>query len=187
MDIAQLPRHRFTVDEFHRMGEAGIISGEDRVELIEGEIIQMTPISSRHAGCVNRLTRLFSSKAGSRALLGVQNPVQIAGHTEPQPDVVLLRPRDDDYMNSHPGPADVLLLVEVAESSLEYDRDVKVPAYARAGIPEVWLVDLVHGNIEVSLQPTPGGFQKTFTLGAGEGLAPSLLPDISLQVGEIIS
>jgi len=135
-------KHRFTVGEYHQLSQAGILSENKRVELIEGEIIEMVPIGSKHAACVNRLNQLFFNKAGQQTVVSVQNPIRLDKHSEPQPDLALLKPCPDFYADEHPGPQDVLLVVEVAETSQEYDREVKLPLYARAGIPEVWLVDL---------------------------------------------
>src|SRR5688572_9639529 len=120
------------------MADAGVLRPGDRVELLGGEIVEMTPIGSAHAGCVNTLTRLLVRLAGDRAVVHVQNPIRLSRFDESQPDVALLRPRPDLYRSAHPGPADVLLVVEVAEASLGFARDVKAPLYARAGIPEVW-------------------------------------------------
>lgn len=133
----QLLKRLFTVAEYHRMAEAGILGEDDRVELIEGEIVGMTPISSRHAGQVNRLVRLFTQRLGGRAILSVQNPIRLGEHSEPQPDVALLRPRPDFYATAHPGSEDVLLVIEVADlsacdaqagTSAAYDREVKPPS-----------------------------------------------------------
>src|SRR6266851_5672561 len=127
-------RRRFTAEEYHRMGEAGILCEEDRVELIEGEIIVMSPIGLRHAACVARLTRELPVALGRRALLWPQNPVRLFPDTEPQPDIVLLRPRPDDYAHAPAQPADALLVVEVADTSYRYDRHAKLPLYARSGV-----------------------------------------------------
>jgi Uma2 family endonuclease len=134
-----LRRHRLTVSEYHKMGEAGILGPHTRVELIDGEIIDMAPIESRHAGTVNMLVERLGKATGDRAILAVQNPLVLNDYWEPQPDVMLLRLRPDHYRNSHPGAADVLLLIEVAESSAGYDRNAKLPGYARHGIPEAAL------------------------------------------------
>lgn len=183
----QLLKRLFTVAEYHRMAEAGILSEDDRVELIEGEIVEMAPIGSRHAGHVNRLNRLFSQWAGDQAIVSVQNPVRLGEHSEPQPDLALLKPRSDFYAQSHPGPEDVLLVVEVAETSADYDREVKVPLYARFGVPEVWLVDLAGEGIEVYRQPSPQGYQEARTVRRGEAVAPLLLlPDLPLAVDAIL-
>ncbi len=131
---AQLLRRRFTVHEYHQMGQAGILGEDDRLELLEGEIVEMAPIGSRHQAVVDRLTRLFSNRLGDAAVVRVQGPVRLGEETEPQPDLLLLAPRADFYASAHPGPDDVLLLVEVSDSSTEYDREMKLPLYARYGI-----------------------------------------------------
>lgn len=182
----QIARRCFTVEEYHRMAAAGILSEDDRVELIEGEIVEMTPIGSRHASCAIRLNQLFSQRLGQRALVSVQNPIRLGERSEPQPDLALLRPRPDFYAQAHPEPRDVLLLVEVAETSGAYDREVKLPLYARAGIAEVWLVDLEHAGIEVYRQPGPQGYQFVQRVGPEARLAPQTFPDLALAVAEII-
>jgi Uma2 family endonuclease len=131
----QVQRRLFTVEEYHRMAEAGILSEDDRVELIEGELVTMSPIGSRHAACVARLTALLFP-VGGRGILWVQNPIRLGARSEPQPDVALLRYRPDFYASAHPGPEDVLLVVEVAETSADADRSLKIPLYARYGIPK---------------------------------------------------
>lgn len=141
--VPERPRHHgFNRMDYHRMAEAGILGEDDRVELIEGEIIDMTPIGSRHAGAVARVQTALQEAVGGQALVWVQNPVALGANSEPQPDLALLRPRHDFYAESLPQPGDVLLLIEVSDRSLAYDRDVKLPLYAAHGIPEVWLVDL---------------------------------------------
>ena len=139
-------RRRFTVYEYHRMGEAGILHEDDRVELIEGELVEMTAIGTRHFACVNRLNRLLVGALGDEAIVSVQNPVRLNEYNEPQPDLAVIRPRD--YRLSLPGPGDVLLLVEVSDTTLAYDRSVKLPLYARAGIGVVWIVYLPGWTIE---------------------------------------
>lgn len=179
----RLLTHRFTVEEYQEMGRAGILTKDDRVELIEGEIVQMSPIGSRHAACVNRLTRLL---VGERAIVAVQNPVRIAAHSEPQPDLALLRPRQDFYDTAHPAAADVLLVIEVIQSSEDYDREFKLPLYARAGIPELWLVDLQRGRIEVHQRPSGAKYRKATLLGAGDEISPHAFPQVSLKVKQIL-
>jgi Uma2 family endonuclease len=179
-------RRLFTVAEFHRMAEVGIFSEDDRVELLDGEIVEMTPIGSRHAAIVNRLNRLLSRRLGERAVVSIQNPIRVGEHSEPQPDVVLLKPRADFYAAAHPGPEDVLLLVEVAESSAEVDRAVKLPLYAAAGVAEVWLVDLAGERVEVYREPAAGGYQQTLTLARGDVVSPQAFPDLRLGVAEIL-
>ena len=142
-------KRKLTVDEYNRMGEAGILGPDERVELLDGELYTMAPIGEGHIGGVIGLTFLFNRHLLGRALVSVQNPVRLSNVSEPEPDLVLLQPRDDFYRTMKPRPEDVLLLVEVADSSLAHDRDTKLPQYAAAGIPEAWLVNLVDRRIEV--------------------------------------
>ena len=155
-----IPRHRFTVDDFARLGEAGIFAEDDRVELIDGEVRDMTPIGPPHAWIVNRLFRRLVLQLGDRAWVSAQNPLRLDGHTEPQPDLVVARGGGDDYAERHPEAGDVLLVVEVADSSLRYDRAEKMPRYARAGIPEAWLVDVAGRAVTVYSVPGPGGYAR---------------------------
>jgi Uma2 family endonuclease len=182
----QVLRRRFTVDEYYLMAKVGILHEDDRVELIEGEIVEMSPIGSRHAASVMRLTQYLSEKTGRHALVDVQNPVRLGEHSEPQPDVCLLKPRMDFYAGAHPGPADVLLLIEVADTSADYDRQVKIPLYARAGIGEVWLVDLTQNQVEVYRQPGPRGYRQILMPTAEDRLAPQALPDLALSPRDIL-
>lgn len=182
----ELVKRRFTVEEYQRMGKAGILTEDDRVELIEGEILQMTPIGPRHAACVDRLTRLFSKAVAERAIVRVQSPIRVAQHTEPQPDLVLLRPRADFYREAHPGPPDILVLVEVSETSAGYDRTVKLPLYARVGILEVWLVDLESELVEVHRTPETHGYQDLRQLRRGQPLAADALPEMTVSVSDIL-
>lgn len=181
----QVLRRRFTVEEYHQMGQAGILNKEDRVELLEGEIVEMAPIGSRHQATVDRLNWLFSGRAADAAVVRVQGPVRVAGDSEPQPDILLLRSRADFYAAAHPGPADVILLVEVSDSSIEYDREVKLPLYARHGIPEVWIVDLDKEVIEVYTDPTVDGYRGVSQLGRGQTLSPQHIALVELAVDEV--
>lgn len=149
----QVAKHFFTVEEFERMGEAGIFSQDARLELIEGEIVEMSPIGSRHAGCVLFLSRFLNRVVGDIAIVSTQNPIQLDDFTEPQPDIALLRLRDDFYREAHPTPQDVLLIIEVADTTVDYDRSVKLPIYAKAGIPEVWIVNLPADQVEIYADP----------------------------------
>jgi len=166
LSSAQSPyrRYRLTADDYHRMAKAGIFAEEDRVELIEGEIIEMAPIGSQHAAYVARLQKLLEHSAGDQAIIWIQNPVVLNDQSEPEPDICLLRPRTDFYASAHPHPADVLLIIEVADTSLAYDRDVKLPLYARHGIPEVWILDLENRCLHVFTGATETGYQQTQTL-----------------------
>jgi len=185
--VAQLaPTRRFNVHEYHRMAVAGILTEDDRVELIAGEIVEMPPIGSRHAACVDRLTRLFSSRVGDAALVRVQNPIRLSDVSEPQPDLALLEPRADFYAAAHPGPGEVLLIVEVADTSVGYDRSVKIPLYARAGIRELWLVDLERERIEVLRQPAAGSYRTAETHRRGGRVTIEALPGLEFPVDAIL-
>lgn len=182
----QVLRRSFTVDEYHRMAQAGIFSEDDRVELLKGEIVTMAPIGSRHQACVDRLTGLLSLQVARRAIVRVQGPVRLDEHSEPQPDVALLKNQAAYYAQAHPRPDDVLLVIEVAETSAEADRDIKVPLYARAGIPEVWLVDLSGECIEVFQKASPQGYQEVRRVRRGDRLAPRAFPDLDLAAHELL-
>ena len=182
-----LQRRRFTLDEYHRMGEAGILGEDDRVELIEGEIVVMSPIGSRHAGAVARASHFFTTRLGGRAIVWPQNPVILRALTsEPQPDVVLLAPRADFYASSLPEPSDVLLLVEVADSSLLYDRRTKAPLYARAGVPEMWLLNLEADRVEVFRRPTARRYADVRSIGRDERFSPLAFPDLVVTLADLI-
>ena len=181
-----LLRRRFTVEDYHRMARAGILTEDDRVELLEGEIVEMTPIGSRHAACVDRLTRLLTSALRDRVIVRVQSPIRLSQHSEPQPDLALLRPRPDFYVRAHPGPEDVLLVIEVAEASAEPDRAVKIPLYARAGVPAAWLVELAEERITGHEGPTPEGYRIVGELRRGDRLRLDPLPGLDLPVSEVL-
>ncbi|XZN91695.1 MAG: Uma2 family endonuclease [Microcoleus sp.] len=182
----QMQRRLFTVQEYHLMGEAGILGEDDRVELIEGEIVQMAAIGTRHASCVKRLIAVFSDLDRRRAIIGAQDPIQLTERTEPQPDIVLLQPRADYYATAHPVPSEVLLLVEVSDSTVGFDRDVKVPNYARSGIQEVWLWDLDVNCLEVYRAPTANGYTSLKKFERGETVAPLAFPEFEVTVDFIL-
>src|SRR4051794_31647009 len=179
-------RRQFTVAEYERMVEAGILAEDDRGELVEGEVIAMSPIGSRHAACVKRLNALLVAWAGSVAIVSVQDPIHLDDYNEPQPDLALLRPRADYYASGHPQPADVLLVVEVADTSLTYDWGVKVLLYAQAGIPEAWVVDLANDTIDVYAQPVNGIYRSASQVQLGQSLVSPTLPGLTLTVGSIL-
>lgn len=179
-------RRRFTVAEYNQMTEAGILTKYDRVELINGEIIEMSAINSRHAAAVKRLGRFLNRRIGEAALVGVQDPIQLDDYSEPEPDVSLVKLRDDFYAQAHPTPQDVLLIIEVAESSAVRDRVVKMPAYANALISELWIVDLQADFIEVYAQPANGAYQSIRKVRRGETLSPQALPKLVLKADEIL-
>ena len=178
------PRHRWTVAEYHRMGEVGLLNEDSRVELIDGEIMEMAPIGSEHGGKVNRFIYLFSKIFGDKAIIAAQNPVILGGYGEPQPDVAVLRWREDYYERAHPHAEDVLLIIEVSDSTLRYDRDVKVPLYANHGIPEVWLLDLQQKQLEIYREPTRGQYRQRECRRAGQ-TAPILCPDAVIDLAEL--
>ncbi|HEU4329179.1 MAG TPA: Uma2 family endonuclease [Roseiflexaceae bacterium] len=164
----QIARWQFTVSDYARMREIGILTEDDRVELIDGEVRPMTPIGPQHAAIVNRLNRLLAQQLGAPAIVSVQNPIQLDDHSEPQPDLAVLRSRADFYAQALPRPTDVLLLIEVADSTAAYDRNEKVPRYAAAGIPEVWLVDIAGLTLEQYTQPRNGRYYTQRVLERGE-------------------
>ncbi|MPZ15300.1 MAG: Uma2 family endonuclease [Chloroflexi bacterium] len=181
-----LNRRQFTVAEYYRMGEAGILGEDDRVELIEGEIVEMPPIGSRHASCVKRTHQLFARAIGDAAIVSVQDPLRLGDLSEPVPDVMLLRPRADFYAAGHPAAYDVLLLIEVSDTTLTYDQSVKAPLYARHGVSEVWIVDLDRAIVTVHRDPAPNGYRVTETRRRGDRLAPSAFPDSHCAVDDLL-
>jgi Uma2 family endonuclease len=174
------------VAEYHRMGEVGILTEGDRVELIEGQLVALAPIGSDHAGTSNALTRRLVQTVGDRGVVAVGNPVQLDDLSEPQPDFSVLKPRDDDYRRATPRPDEVLLLIEVANSSLAYDRNVKRSLYARHGIPEFWIVNLVAGEVEVCRLPLGEQYQSVLCVGRDGVLEPQLLPGVTIPVAALL-
>lgn len=168
---------RFTVSEYHRMAEAGILGEDDLIELLDGHLYVKSPIGSQHAACVNRLTRLFVLAARDQAIVHVQNPILLDPDSEPEPDVALLTPRDDAYAARHPRPDEVMLVVEVSGSTLAFDRDVKLPLYARAGIPEVWLAALDEDQIHIYRHPEADRYAEHATHERGDMLTVQALPE----------
>ena len=182
-----LPARRlFTVDEYYRMAETGILGEDDRVELIEGEIVRMSPIGPRHSGAVIRLNTLFSQRLAGSIMLSPQNPVRLGQRSEPQPDVVLLRPRADFYASTHPTPEDILLVIEVADSSVEYDLGRKARLYARHAIPELWVLDQRDDRLVVSRDPTPRGYATVQALDRGQSISPLAFPEVTFTVQELL-
>lgn len=178
----QVKRWLFTVDDYARMGEAGILGEDDRVELIAGEIIAMSSIGAPHAGTINRLSNLLPRTLGDTAIIAVQNPIRLSRYSEPQPDLAVLRPRADAYRRVHPIPADVFLLMEVADTSLAYDRSVKLPLYAEASIPEVWIWNVIAEEVERYTEPVEGVYCRMERAGWGQRLASLALPALVLDV-----
>lgn len=181
----EVDRHRFSIADFHRLAEAGILTENTRVELIKGKLIDMAPIGSRHGGLVNRLARLRFVTVGRSAIVSIQDPVVLAPHSQPRPDLALLRLRADDDMDSHPTAADVWLIVEVADSTLAYDCTIKLPLYARHGIPEVWLIDAATRRLLRDQQPKDSLWQSSDELSAQDSVAPLMLPGQTLRLAEL--
>lgn len=186
--VTEVVRRHFTIDEYHRMAQTGILSEDDRVELIEGGIFRMTPVGYRHAGCVKRLNHLLLRALESEAIVSVQDPIALSDTSEPEPDLALLAPRDDFYDDRHPNASDVRLVIEVADTSVAFDREVKLPAYARAGIPEVWIVDLEEDQVELYRSPAQGEYRESRTLkrGSEEPFSPQAFPALKLTVAQVL-
>ena len=180
-------RRLFTVEEYQRMGQAGILKPGERVELIRGEIVEMSPIGRRHVAFVNNFNQLLVMRLAGRAIVSVQNPVVVAAHSEPQPDLALLRHRAVPYKDAEVTAADVLLLIEVAETSLRYDRTVKLRLYAEAGVPEYWVVDADAESIEVHRAPTAGGYGEVIRVSGDAAISPAAFPDVRLTMREIFA
>ena len=183
----QLQRHLFTVDDYYDMARTGILREDDRVELIEGEIVDMAPIGIRHASVVKRiLNQLLTERLEKKAIVSSQDPIRLNEFSEPQPDITLLKPHPVYYETGHPKPEDVYLLIEVADTSIDYDRETKIPLYAKHGILEVWIVDLTKKIIEVYNLPTQEGYQHIQTFTAGATLSSIAFPDLVLKTSDIL-
>lgn len=174
--------HPINVETYHRMGEAGLLNGRQRTELIEARIIDMSPIGCEHADWVDRLNRLFVRQLPDEIVVRVQNPVCLDQTNEPEPDIALLRPRAQPYREAHPRPEDVLLIVEVADTSLRYDQEVKCPLYARHGIPELWVIDVAGDRLHVYREPDAGEYRVHLRPRRDETLHLPALPDIGIDL-----
>ena len=186
LDQPHVLKHRITVDAYYRMGETGIIAPDARVELIDGEIIDMAPMGSAHASVLSMLNQRLVTVLASRAEVRCQLPIQLDQHSQPEPDIALLKPRADFYRGGHPSASDVLLVIEVADTSLEFDRSVKVPLYARHGIAEVWLVDLQNRLFTIHREPKDGIYRDTRTTGAPGAVELSRIPGVSVDLGSLL-
>lgn len=178
--------HRFSVADYYRMVETGVLKPDSRVELLDGKIIDMMPIGPFHGGSVNRLIRIFSKPSAGRWLVSAQNPVRLDDYSEPQPDLMLLKPAADDYTSRHPGPEEVFLLIEVADTTLPYDRGQKLPRYGGAGIAEVWIVNLVEKTVEVYREPHFSGYGSERVLRSGDKASPLAFPDVTVDIAELL-
>jgi Uma2 family endonuclease len=184
--MSVLTKHRFNTSEYYRMAETGVLKAGARVELVDGEIIDMSPIGPFHGGVVNRLNALLNANAKGRYLVAVQNPLHLDPYSEPQPDLLLLRPATDDYTSRHATPNDAFLLIEVADTSVEYDREKKLPVYGHAGVSEVWIVNLQELLLEVYREPTSTGYQSVMRLREGDKISPLAFPDIVVDVKALL-
>ena len=182
----QVSKRLFSTDEYHRLGEVGVLTEDDRVELIGGEIVQMIPIGSGHAGCVKWLAHAFNQHLCDTAIVSVQDPVSLGAHDEPQPDVALLQPRADCYRSAHPTAENILLVVEVADTSAAYDREMKIPLYARFGIREAWVVDITGECVECYLEPSSEGYRKSQSYQRGQSISPNAFSELALAVDDIL-
>jgi Uma2 family endonuclease len=182
-----MSRHRFTVDEYYRMAEAGLLAPDSRVELIEGEIIDMAPIGSLHGGTVMQLSQLMVRAVGDRAIVSTQLPVRLGRFSEPEPDLALLKWRADFYKSRHPDPADVMLVIEASESSVRYDRQIKIPLYARHGIPEVWIVDLKGKQVHFYRSPREQSYLEISSTDRPGVVAPVALPEVAIDLSGVLT
>ncbi len=178
-------RYKLSVEDYHRLGEVGILTEDSRVELLAGELIEMAPIGGPHMAVVNRLTKLLVLAVGDLGVVSVQNPVRLPPYSEPQPDFAILRVHPDKAASAVPGPEDVLLLIEVADTTLAYDRDTKLALYAKCGIAESWIVNLSSECIEVYREPLSDGYSKRIDIQRQDSVAPLALPTISIAATEV--
>lgn len=180
-------RHRLSAADYHRMGETGVLAADARVELIEGEIVDMSPVGSRHAAVVKRLARALQRSVGDRALISVQDPIRLDDHSEPQPDLAVLKPRSDDYASDLPTAADVWLVIEVADRSAAYDLQVKAPLYARHGVPELWVVDLDAGTIRRFRRPQGDQYLEAQASPSPGRVSIAALPEVAIDFDAILA
>ena len=181
-----MQRRLFTVDDYHRMGQAGILGPDDRVELIDGEIVSMTPIGPQHNAAVARATKVFVTSVGDSAIVLPQGSVRLNLRSEPQPDIAILRPREDYYASRHAGPSDILLLLEVAKASIDIDRDVKLRLYARCGVHEYWILDLNEDVLTCYDEPAGDEYERIRHYQRGQSVAPLLLPRCEVAVDDLL-
>jgi Uma2 family endonuclease len=180
-------RHKFSADQFEEMVRVGILTKYDRVELIRGEVLEMSPIGDRHAASVDKLTALFATRLSGRAIVRVQGPVRVDDYSVPEPDVTLLKTKPDYYASGKPRPREVLLVIEVSDSTYRHDRRVKIPLYAEDGIAEAWIVDLERQVVEVFRSPGPDGYADARTVPPEGALSPAAFPDVEFPAREILA
>jgi Uma2 family endonuclease len=182
----QILRKKFTVGQYHQMIESGILTARDRVELLNGEIIEMSPVGRRHAACVDRLTELLILQLAGKAIVRAQNPIRLSDDSEPQPDIAILRRREDFYATGHPQPEDIFLVIEVADTTVAFDHEIKIPTYAQDNIAVVWLIDLNAEVVEVFQEPTAQGYLKHQRSQRGQSLMLPNFSDIEIEVDRIL-
>ena len=180
-------RHLFTVAEWREMTDTDAFGERARMELLDGEVFDMSPTGSPHSACVSRLIRLLDRGVGDDAIVTVERPVELDDLSMPVPDLVLLRYRPDFYETAHPGPGDILLLIEVSDSSLSHDRNRKAALYSRGGIDEYWIVDLAGEQLLVLRRPGPDGYEAIEALGRGQAVHVAALPGIEVRVSDVLA
>lgn len=180
-----LTRRQFTVHDYARMRETGILTEDDRVELLDGAIYVMSPVGPLHVGLVNKLNKLLTRQVGDAGLVSIQNPIRLNNYSEPQPAIAILQPRDDYYTSALPAPDAVLLIIEIADSSLDYDRDEKLPRYAEANIREVWIIDVHKQIIEQYMQPLQNEYTRLHKMLFGNPITASSIPEVQLTTDQI--
>ena len=183
---AEVTKKLFTVDEYYRMVDAGILNEDDRVELIEGEIIEMSPIGGKHMSCVDRANDVFTSRLKGRALVSIQQPLRLNDYNEPQPDIVVLQPRSDYYASKSHTPEDTFFVLEVSDSTLRYDTKVKLPIYAASGVREVWIENLQKDLLLVCRDPAGKQYTTQLTLRRGESISPMAFPDAVFKIEDLL-
>ena len=187
MNVQPQPRRlRFSVDEYYQMIELGMLKDYEKAEIIEGELIDKMPIGEKHSAVVEKLSEILRDKLGESVSLRNQQPIKFSDYNEPQPDLAILQRRDDFYFYENPVPKDVLVLIEVSDATLKYDRDTKLALYAEAEIPEVWIVNLPNNIIEVHQKPSNGIYQLAKIFKRGESVKSAILPNLNLKVDEIL-
>lgn len=182
----EVTKKLFTVDDYYRMAEVGIIGPEERVELIDGEIIRMSPPGNRHVACVNRANTAFVEAFGRRAIVSVQNPLRLNIYNEPQPDIVVLKPRTDFYDSTRLAPEHVFFVLEISDTSLAFDRKIKLARYAASGVPEVWIEDLKHDRLLVFRDPEGKSYKSSLTFRQGDSISPLAFPDAVFKVEQLL-
>jgi Uma2 family endonuclease len=180
-------RHRLTVDEYYRMAEVGLLAPDARVELIDGEIIDMPPIGMPHGSVVDRLTQMLIRAVGDRAIVRVQGAVRLSRFSQPQPDIALLAPSANFYLDKHPTAADTLLIIEVSDTTLRYDSKIKAALYARHGVPEYWIVDLEEGKLHFFRAPSTGGYAEVSSVSSAGSVTVAALPEVSIDLAAVLS